>query len=121
MEVKAASMPNVYHRFMIINKKTGEVLDDAQGYGYKTAQKAHAAWSYKHRTPKQAKNHKNNVKINKAFLKKHKHFEDDWAEMCLECYKNGKEPKYTDFKALLNEFDDFNGNAYSLYCYVMNH
>lgn len=54
-------------------------------------------------------------------MKKHKHFEDDWAEMCLECYKNGEEPKYTDFKALLNEFDDFNGNGYSLYRYVMKH
>jgi hypothetical protein len=35
-------------RFIIINPDTGEVLDDAQGYGYKTAQKAHAAWNYKH-------------------------------------------------------------------------
>ena len=36
-------------RFVIIDKDTGELLDDAQGYGYKTAQKAHAAWSYKTR------------------------------------------------------------------------
>lgn len=42
---------NTHHgsetRFCIISAKTGEVLDDAQGYGYKTAQKAHAAYAYK--------------------------------------------------------------------------
>lgn len=42
---------NTHHgseaRFCIISAETGEVLDDAQGYGYKTAQKAHAAYAYK--------------------------------------------------------------------------
>ena len=36
-------------RYIVINKDTGEVLDDAQGYGYKTIQKAYAAYSYKNR------------------------------------------------------------------------
>lgn len=34
-------------RFCVVNAETGEILDDAQGYGYRTPQKAHAAWSYK--------------------------------------------------------------------------
>lgn len=34
-------------RYCIVDADTGEILDDAQGYGYKTAQKAHAAWAYK--------------------------------------------------------------------------
>ena len=34
-------------RYRIVDTDTGEILDDAQGYGYKTAQKAHAAWSFK--------------------------------------------------------------------------
>lgn len=33
----------------IVSVDTGEVLDDAQGYGYKTAQKAYAGYSYKNR------------------------------------------------------------------------
>lgn len=36
-------------RFIVVDKETGEILDDAQGYGYKTVQKAHAGYSYKNR------------------------------------------------------------------------
>ncbi len=36
-------------RFCIVSIDTGEILDDAQGYGYKTAQKAYAAFAYKNR------------------------------------------------------------------------
>lgn len=34
-------------RWAIVDGETGEIVDDAQGYGYKTPQKAHAAWNYK--------------------------------------------------------------------------
>ena len=34
-------------RFIIVDPDTGEVLDDAQGYGYKNAQKAEKAAWYK--------------------------------------------------------------------------
>ena len=34
-------------RFVIIDATTGELLDDAQGYGFKTAQKAYASYGYK--------------------------------------------------------------------------
>ena len=36
-------------RFCVIDRGTGEIIDDAQGYGYKTEQKAYAAWTYKTR------------------------------------------------------------------------
>ncbi len=32
-----------------MDAETGEILDDAQGYGYKTAQNAYLAWGYKTR------------------------------------------------------------------------
>ena len=34
-------------RYRIVSTETGEVLDDAQGYGYTTAQKAYAGYGYK--------------------------------------------------------------------------
>ena len=34
-------------RFVVVDEEIGNVLDDAQGYGYKSKQKAMAAWSYK--------------------------------------------------------------------------
>lgn len=36
-------------RYVLVDTDTGEIVDDAQGYGYKSAQGAYAAWGYKHR------------------------------------------------------------------------
>ena len=36
-------------RYIIINSETGEIIDDAQGYGYKTSKKAYAAYYYKYK------------------------------------------------------------------------
>ena len=36
-------------RYVIRDADTKELLDDAQGYGYKSIQKAYAAYSYKNR------------------------------------------------------------------------
>ena len=38
------------HRYVIINIETGEILDDAQGYGFTTAKKAYAAFYWKNRS-----------------------------------------------------------------------
>ena len=34
-------------RFVLVDTETGEIVDDAQGYGYKTASGAHKAYGYK--------------------------------------------------------------------------
>jgi hypothetical protein len=36
-------------RYVIKDMETGMIVDDAQGYGYKSAQKAYAGWAYKSR------------------------------------------------------------------------
>ena len=41
------SFAKSYIRYQIIDEETGEVLDDANGYGYKTAMKAMNAYRYK--------------------------------------------------------------------------
>lgn len=41
-------------RYVIIDED-GVILDDAQGYGYKSPQKAYAGWRYKNRTPEEKK------------------------------------------------------------------
>ena len=40
---------NVGIRYAIKDMESGEIVDDAQGYGYKSAQKAYAGWAYKNR------------------------------------------------------------------------
>ena len=46
-------MPNnsdkAERRYVIKDMESGEIVDDAQGYGYKSAQKAYAGWAYKRR------------------------------------------------------------------------
>lgn len=121
-KVKAVAMPRKVDRWMLVDVETGEIVDDAQGYGYRTARGAHAAWAYHHQTGEQAHRRKVNQKRNREFLQKHKHFEDGWAEVCLDCYKNGTEPGYSDFKDLVQEFEsDYEGSVRSLYYYVQNH
>ena len=53
LEIKVIESPELStqydKRYVVVDKETGAVLDDAQGYGYRSAQKAHAAYSYKTR------------------------------------------------------------------------
>lgn len=52
MNIKVVESPRLSKqydkRYEIVNADTGEVLDDAQGYGYKDIRGAYAAWGYKH-------------------------------------------------------------------------
>lgn len=47
---KAVSWQGHPGRYVIIDTETGEILDDAQGWGYRTPQKAYAAWGWKNRS-----------------------------------------------------------------------
>jgi len=47
----------------MIDTRTGEILDDAQGYGYKTIKKAFAAFCYKQH------NSKSDAKKKESFAK----------------------------------------------------
>ncbi|QVK19782.1 hypothetical protein KHQ81_15865 (plasmid) [Mycoplasmatota bacterium] len=40
--------PYKNNRYVIVNKETGEIIDDCQGYGYKTKQKAYVSYNYKY-------------------------------------------------------------------------
>lgn len=69
-------------RYRIVSTDTGEVLDDAQGYGYKTAQKAYSAYAYKTRDKSKDKERAEKKKRIKNWMKEHKSFVnlmDDYA------------------------------------------
>jgi hypothetical protein len=48
----AALSSNFDKRYVVVDEATGEIVDDAQGYGYKSAQNVHLAYSYKCRPPR---------------------------------------------------------------------
>ena len=61
-------------RYIIVSKETGKVLDDAQGYGYKSKQKAYAAYTYKNRNKEEIKKHNEKQKEIKNWCKENKEF-----------------------------------------------
>lgn len=79
-------------RFVVINAETGEVIDDAQGYGYKTAQRAYAAYEYKHRDKSKDAEKAKKKKIIRAWMKEHKDFMDLMEEIAFEVAKGSGNP-----------------------------
>lgn len=59
-------------RYVVVSTETGEILDDAQGWGYRSPQKAYAAWGWKNRSD-EAKAKQRRIKEwmrkNKAFVR----------------------------------------------------
>ena len=43
-------------RYIVINRETREVVDDAHGNGYKSPKAAHASWSFKQKWHKKLQN-----------------------------------------------------------------
>ena len=76
--------------YAIADAETGEILDDAQGYGYKTAQNAYRCWYYKHRDKsKDREKRKKESKI-KEWLKNHrKDIEEDLQDAQWYGIKDG--------------------------------
>lgn len=88
--VRSASLSGAWDdRFVVVDKETGEILDDAQGYGYKSKTKAYAAWTYKNRD-KSKDNEKAEKKARiEQWMRKHKNFVAAMDEYCFEIEVKG--------------------------------
>lgn len=114
--VKIIQCEGYKNSYIVVDDKTGEVLDDAQGYGYKTAKKAYAAYFWKNRTPEQKKQYEQLTKKIKNWIKHHKRFTNllDAYAMEIETEINTKLIKelieiqeITDFPCTPKEFIRF--------------
>lgn len=76
MNIKVVESPRLSKqydkRYEIVDADTGEILDNAQGYGYKDIRGAYAAWGYKHRDKKKDAEKKKRYAAARAWLKQHK-------------------------------------------------
>ncbi len=79
-------------RFCIVSSDTGEILDDAQGYGYKTAQKAYAAYGYKTRDKSKDREKIAKKKHIQKWLKEHKSFVTAMEDAAFEIAKGSWGP-----------------------------
>jgi len=89
-------------RYIIIDKKTGEIIDDAQGYGYRSKQKAYRALSYKYRGGKE--------KLSKyeTFWKKNKKIAKHIREIHTIWYKENLRAEITADDILHDILNKFN-------------
>lgn len=91
--IKSDSLSGNYDtRFVIVNTETGEILDDAQGYGYRSAQKAYAAYTYKHRDKSKDKRRKQEEKAIKKWWQDHKELSKDLEQIAFEIAKGSWGP-----------------------------
>ena len=79
-------------RFCIVSTETGEVLDDAQGYGYKTMQKAYSAYAYKTRDKSKDKERLEKKKHIEKWMKEHKDFVRAMDQAAFEIWKGSWGP-----------------------------
>ena len=89
-------------RYIIINVITGEILDDAQGFGYKSKKKAYAGYYYKRNYAKE----KNQNKAVEYWLHSHPEFCDELTYHVFAHFKEGKKEKLDEnlVQMLLREF-----------------
>ncbi|RBR32679.1 hypothetical protein [Enterococcus cecorum] len=89
-------------RYIIINVTTGEILDDAQGFGYKSKKKAYAGYYYKRNYAKE----KNQNKAVEYWLHSHPEFCDELTYHVFAHFKEGKKEKLDEnlVQMLLREF-----------------
>lgn len=96
-------------RYIVFDIKTGEVLDDAQGYGYKSIKNAHSAFAYKTRDKSKDKEKKQKELKIKFWMSKNKDFVKLMDQIAFEIQKGswGSNEKFdTAFlKELLKEND----------------
>ena len=84
--IESEKLSNEYdRRYVVIDKDTGEILDDAQGYGYKSAQKAHAAYAYKTRDKSKDAEKLAKKKHILKWLKEHKDFTGLMEGVAFDC------------------------------------
>lgn len=96
-------------RYVVIDKNTQEVLDDAQGYGYRSPQRAYAAYAYKHRDKAKDKEKAAKAKKIRSWMKEHKDFVKLMDQIAFEIAKGswGPDDKFDAklVKQLLKEND----------------
>lgn len=96
-------------RYVVIDKNTQEIVDDAQGYGYRSPQKAYAAYAYKHRDKSKDKEKAAKAKKIRSWMKEHKDFVKLMDQIAFEITKGswGPDDKFDAklVKQLLKEND----------------
>ncbi len=107
--VYSKRLSGIESRYIVIDTETGEILDDAQGYGFKTKQKACACYAYKKNNGTEKKSKKYSKKETKAFIqrwiKRNQDFVDTFHDDYLYYWKGNGQTEPTN-KEIENYFKE---------------
>ena len=83
-------------RYVVVDEKTGEILDDAQGYGFKSKKKAHACYRYRTRDRSKDKEKEEKKRVIRQWMKDNKGFVRCMDQYAFEIAKGswGPEDKF---------------------------
>lgn len=81
-------------RFVVVDISCSKVLDDAQGYGYKTPQKAHAAWAHKTRSPAKKSHDAKAKRAVEKWLKANPDTANDLENIAFHAAKEGRDADF---------------------------
>ena len=95
-------------RYVIMNKETGEVLDDAQGYGYRSAQKAYAAYAWKTRDRSKDKEKQAKEKAIRTWMKQHRAFVNALDQLAFDIVSGGDPNEKITTKTVRDLLDELN-------------
>lgn len=90
-------------RYVVVDATTGAIIDDAQGYGYKTAQNAHRAHGYTPVSPAKKSQHKAIKKNVRRWCVGYSDFMGDIEQAMFYAMKDGDTFTEADVSALLKE------------------
>lgn len=87
-------------RWAIIDEETNEVLDDAQGYGYKSAQNAYRGYSYTSASAKDKKAGKRKKEAIRKWIKSHGAFETAVTDAAFYAAKDHESFGFKEFEKI---------------------
>ncbi|AOS94792.1 hypothetical protein AN480_27255 (plasmid) [Mycobacterium intracellulare subsp. chimaera] len=101
--VSAALSSTNNKRYVVVDEATGEVLDDTQGYGYKTAHNAHRAHAYKSMSPKKKRQRDAAKRRVQRWCGQHPEIVRDIEQAAFYAMKDGDTVTAADVLAILAE------------------
>ena len=97
----AALSSNFDKRYVVVDEATGEVVDDAQGCGYKSAQNAHRAHAYKSMPPKKKRQRDAVKRQAQRWCAQHPEFMQHVEQSMFYAMKDGQNVTEADVRAIL--------------------
>lgn len=101
--VSGARLDRFEKRYVVVDAVAGDIVDDARGYGYKTAQDAHRAHAYTSMPPKKKRQRDAAQRQVRRWCRAHPEFMAHVESAMFYALKSGVNLREADVRAMLDE------------------